>query len=240
MRLFYYPQCFENPFLFLALMLASLKALRSSLSETLTAAGLAPSTLPPGQLSCQAFVVAGEWLVGAASGWQWAGSPTPAARSSLLPCAQQYLTTAVHAHAPACCSPPLPSGSPAAAEGFECLEQRQAAAASPSAPAPAATVVTLCLVYDHWWRTPRLYLACDTLSPAELLATCCAAEQGGVTATLEEHPFGAGLCVSLHPCQHARVMAALLHTKPPHLYLALLLKVLANAMPRLPVDTLCV
>jgi hypothetical protein len=217
-------------------MLASLKSLRSSLSETLTAAGLAPSILPPGQLSCTDFLLSGEWLVNNSS-WQWASSPTPAARTSLLPCAQQYLTTAVHAHAPASCSPAAEVGE----QGFECLGQPGAAAASPSAPAPAATVVALSLVYDFWWRTPRLYLACATLSPAELLATCCAAEQGGLTATLEEHPFGAGLCVSLHPCQHARVMAALLGGgKPPHLYLGLLLKVLANAMPRLPVDTLCV
>ncbi len=105
---------------------------------------------------------------------------------------------------------------------------------------PTAEPITVTLCYDFYYKTPRCYLSSSVLTAGKLLEDHVAADQGGSTATMEQHPYTRQPCVSLHPCQHEKIMASLLQgrdsSKEAHLYLALFLKVLANSLPTLGLD----
>jgi ubiquitin-like-conjugating enzyme ATG3 len=227
-----------------------LNALRASAAEVLASTGLAPA-LRPGQLAPAAFVEAGDWLVAAPPhAWAWSAAEADR-RSAALPVAQQFLVSHVvvsmGAEAPA-------HAAAAAAAGGACATAGEEAGftvvhAGPSAPLPSAVpsasapaTISLTLAYDNWYRVPRLYLSSTTLTPTAILTHFIAPEQGGATATLEAHPCttalgSGGLCVSLHPCQHAKAMAGLMQGKAPHVYLAVLLKILCSSLPLLQLDT---
>ena len=199
-----------------------LHALRASAAQMLSGSGLAPP-LRPGQLSPTDFVAAGEFLIAASSaGWRWQRADGVAPCSS-LPTDKQFLAVELF------CAPPPAAPAEGEAGGFALLSECSAAAASPAAPA-ASVAVSLC--YDHYWRTPRLFLSSSAMAPAAVLERFVAADMGGATATLEAHPQNKalGLSISLHPCKHAECVAALMggaQPQPLHMYLAFLLKICA-------------
>jgi hypothetical protein len=207
-------------------------SLRSAFAELCASSSLA-SSLGPGQLTAAEYLASGDWLCENSGGlWGW-GAGDAECRSAAFPVGQQFLqcTLAV---------PPSGAGVAACGEesegGFAVVAA--GAAAAPAASGSAADSVTVALHYDFWWRTPRCFLYSATLGPSAILTRLVAADQGGATATLEALPLHRGglLSVSLHPCKHAAVMASLMQGKAPHLYVCVLLKVLANALPLLPID----
>ena len=226
-------------------------ALRVAFSELCASASLS-TALSPGQLTPAEFLASGDWLVGSTGGlWAWAGGDAEC-RSSAFPVGRQFLvcSLAVPPDGAACGGGGGVGGAAAAEEeraGYTLVEAAPApapapaaAAATPAAAAAAApATVTVMLLYDAWWRVPRCYVHSAALGPSGVLTRLVAADQGAATATLEPLPLhrGGGLCVSLHPCKHAATMAGLLQGKPPHLYCALLLKVLASSLPLLPIDS---
>ena len=212
-------------------------SLRSAFAELCASSSLS-TALGPGQLTAAEWLTSGDWLCENSSGqWVW-GAGDAECRRAAFPVGQQLLlcTLAV---------PPSGAGVASAApeeeaEGGFAVVAAGGAAAAPAASGGAADSVTVALVYDFWWRTPRFYLYSATLGPSAILTRVVAADQGGATATLEALPLHRGglLSVSLHPCKHAAVMASLMQGKAPHLYVCVLLKVLANSLPLLPIDAM--
>lgn len=109
------------------------------------------------------------------------------------------------------------------------------------------------LVYDNYYRTPRVYLrgyneAGAPLSPEEMLEDVMQ-DYANKTATIESHPHlpsaGASF-ISIHPCRHADVMKRMLDTMMAnseggtlpqvHTYLFLFLKFIASIVPTIEYD----
>jgi len=105
----------------------------------------------------------------------------------------------------------------------------------------APPLITISIVYDFYYRTPRVYLSSKSMSPTDILKFFVVEEQGGSTATVELHPHSSdiGECVSLHPCLHARTLASLGADDPAHYprhtYLSLFIKVVENSFPSLSI-----
>jgi ubiquitin-like-conjugating enzyme ATG3 len=77
-------------------------------------------------------------------------------------------------------------------------------------------IYKLIIVYDKYYRTPRVYLQGarlngDLLSPLEMMDDIVQ-DYAGKTATMEHHPHAPddGMYVSIHPCRHADTMKRLL------------------------------
>jgi ubiquitin-like-conjugating enzyme ATG3 len=75
---------------------------------------------------------------------------------------------------------------------------------------------TLAIVYDKYYRTPRVYLqgsspSGQVLMPDKMMEDIVQ-DYAGKTATMERHPHlpDAGIYVSIHPCRHAATMKRLL------------------------------
>lgn len=76
---------------------------------------------------------------------------------------------------------------------------------------PDTRYYSIYILYDHYYRVPRLYLAGFDgrtrayLTPEEMRQDI-RQEQREVTATLERHPYTGQPCLSIHPCRHAQFM----------------------------------
>lgn len=128
-----------------------------------------------------------------------------------------------------------PAASTAAADDFPDMEavEEDEAALQPAAPAAAATqpaeakqsylraeepednivktrTYDLSIVYDKYYRTPRVYLFGydehrQPLTPEQIMEDI-SADHANKTVTVETHPFLGVPHLSIHPCKHAHVM----------------------------------
>jgi len=70
------------------------------------------------------------------------------------------------------------------------------------------------LVYDKYYRTPRVYLfgfdeRRQPLTPEKIMQDI-SADHANKTATLDPHPHTGIVCLSIHPCKHASLMKKLM------------------------------
>ncbi len=107
---------------------------------------------------------------------------------------------------------------------------------------------TLAIVYDKYYRTPRVYLqgssvAGVVLSPEQMMEDIVQ-DYAGKTATIERHPHlpSAGVYVSIHPCRHAATMQRLLQAcsgaEAPTVasYMTYFLKFITSMIPTIEYD----
>ncbi len=107
---------------------------------------------------------------------------------------------------------------------------------------------TLAIVYDKYYRTPRVYLQGSTvagvvLTPEQMMEDIVQ-DYAGKTATMERHPHlpSAGIYVSIHPCRHAATMQRLLQactgTEAPTVasYMTYFLKFITSMIPTIEYD----
>lgn len=118
-------------------------------------------------------------------------------------------------------------------------------------PAAERRFYNVSIVYDNYYRTPRVYLQGSTsagvpLTPAQMLEDIIQ-DYAGKTATLEKHPHepAAGLHISIHPCRHAETMVRLLNgtaggttgqTPTVASYMVFFLKFIASMIPTIDYD----
>jgi ubiquitin-like-conjugating enzyme ATG3 len=122
----------------------------------------------------------------------------------------------------------------------------------PASPAIATMVKTndetrfyeLTLVYDNYYRTPRIFLRGEThtgipLGPGEIMEDIMQ-DYVNKTATLETHPHNGLSYISIHPCRHAQTMKRIIDTisSPPsvQLYMFIFLKFIGSMIPTLDYD----
>lgn len=107
------------------------------------------------------------------------------------------------------------------------------------------------IVYDNYYRTPRVYLkgygsSGAGLGPEEMMEDIVQ-DYAGKTATMEMHPHlpSDGIYVSIHPCRHAETMKRILEgvagdtmqTLPTvESYLFFFLKFIASMIPTIEYD----
>lgn len=107
---------------------------------------------------------------------------------------------------------------------------------------------TLAIVYDKYYRTPRVYLQGSTvagvvMSPDQMMEDIVQ-DYAGKTATIERHPHlpSAGVYVSIHPCRHAATMQRLLQAcigaEAPTVasYMTYFLKFITSMIPTIEYD----
>jgi ubiquitin-like-conjugating enzyme ATG3 len=108
---------------------------------------------------------------------------------------------------------------------------------------------TLAIVYDKYYRTPRVYLQGFTpsgqaLTPGQMMEDIVQ-DYAGKTATMESHPHlpDGGIYVSIHPCRHAATMQRLLQactdgaTAPTVTsYMTYFLKFITSMIPTIEYD----
>lgn len=184
-----------------------------------------------------------------------AASAAPAAAASgddgyedlddLVDPAVQALSLADTAAAPA---------APAAALAGSSTSGSGSAATPAAGSASADRFYTMSLVYDNYYRTPRVYLKGYTssgvpLTPEEMMSDVIQ-DYAQKTATLESHPHlpDAGPHISIHPCRHAETMKRILHNLvgggsvggeaqvSVEAYLFFFLKFIASMVPTLEYD----
>lgn len=217
--------------------------------------GAPPSLVARGQLSPADFAAAGDALIAAHPAWRWRAASASDAPNADLPPLKQYLELAGLPLDAAAAAGARGSAAAAAADGlFDAgAERRDPAAASADSDGELdAAVFTACLCYDAFFRTPHLYVTGADASGSPLRADALlaavskdmAAPTGQLvarpTATLERHPHDAArVALSLHPCRHAQMMAALLDGVDPadHLgrFLTLFLRGVGGAL-RVEID----
>jgi ubiquitin-like-conjugating enzyme ATG3 len=107
------------------------------------------------------------------------------------------------------------------------------------------------IVYDNYYRTPRVYLkgygssGC-TLGPIEMMEDIVQ-DYAGKTATMETHPHlpSDGAYISIHPCRHAETMKRILEgvagdnmkaIPTVESYLFFFLKFIASMIPTIEYD----
>lgn len=107
------------------------------------------------------------------------------------------------------------------------------------------------ILYDNYYRTPRVYLQGTTsagvqLTPEQMLEDVIQ-DYAGKTATLEKHPHqpSTGPHISIHPCRHAETMVRLLQGtagdgggQAPTVasYMGFFLKFIASMIPTIEYD----
>jgi len=114
----------------------------------------------------------------------------------------------------------------------------------------------LSIVYDKWYRTPRVYLFGydehrQPLTPKQIMEDI-SADHANKTVTVESHPFLGVAHASIHPCKHAHVMKRIVDQMqsyrasegsagqaklvPVEHYLFLFLKFMSSVMPTIEYD----
>jgi ubiquitin-like-conjugating enzyme ATG3 len=109
----------------------------------------------------------------------------------------------------------------------------------------------LSIVYDNYYRTPRVYLkgyssSGSALKPEEMMEDIVQ-DYAGKTATMEMHPHlpSDGIYVSIHPCRHAETMKRILEgvagdnmqsLPTVESYLFFFLKFIASMIPTIEYD----
>jgi ubiquitin-like-conjugating enzyme ATG3 len=102
----------------------------------------------------------------------------------------------------------------------------------------------LTIVYDNYYRTPRIFLRGEThtgipLGPCEIMEDIMQ-DYVNKTATLESHPHTGLPYISIHPCRHAQTMKRIIDTisSPPsvQLYMFIFLKFIGSMIPTLDYD----
>lgn len=128
------------------------------------------------------------------------------------------------------------------------LQQADKAASLPRA---ERRFYNVSILYDNYYRTPRVYLQGTTsagvpLTPTQMLEDVIQ-DYAGKTATLEKHPHepSAGPHISIHPCRHAETMVRLLQGtagegtgQAPTVasYMVFFLKFIASMIPTIEYD----
>lgn len=190
-----------------------------------------------GQLSADEFLHCGDALTDASTTWRWCAAAPSSLTCKHLPFEKQFLRANGLSVCAASATATHEDGAP-----FTLIDSGNdevggggggggggagAAALEPQPPA----VIDMSILYDTWWRVPHAYFSSPTLSPQQVLALASA--DMTTTATLAKHPLAEGLCVSLHPCKVASVLA----TFPDKtLALVVFLKVVQHALPGLALD----
>lgn len=107
----------------------------------------------------------------------------------------------------------------------------------------------LTIVYDNYYRTPRVFLR-GYVSEGEPLSIHKTMEDimqdyVNKTATLETHPYDGLQCLSIHPCRHAATMKRIVDTmvanaggkQPPiQVYMFLFIKFIGSMIPTIEYD----
>ena len=102
------------------------------------------------------------------------------------------------------------------------------------------------IVYDNYYRTPRVYLRGHNedgslLTPEEMMEDVMQ-DYANRTATIETHPHSpdAGAHISIHPCRHAQVMKRIIDSmsdKPlVDSYIFIFLKFISSIIPTIEYD----
>jgi ubiquitin-like-conjugating enzyme ATG3 len=107
------------------------------------------------------------------------------------------------------------------------------------------------IVYDNYYRTPRVFLRGFTaaegrpLGPSETMEDIMQ-DYAQKTATIEAHPHNSGIqCISIHPCRHAETMRRILEVmianndgrRPPvQMFMFLFLKFIGSMIPTIEHD----
>jgi ubiquitin-like-conjugating enzyme ATG3 len=107
----------------------------------------------------------------------------------------------------------------------------------------------LTIVYDNYYRTPRVYLRGygSEGAPLNIHKTMEDIMQDYVnkTATLETHPYDGLQCLSIHPCRHAATMKRIIDTMiantggklpPIQVYMFLFIKFIGSMIPTIEYD----
>lgn len=120
------------------------------------------------------------------------------------------------------------------------------AAATVSVVGSAVRSYDITIVYDNYYRTPRVYLRGhkedgSLLTPDEMMEDVMQ-DYANRTATIETHPHSpdAGAHISIHPCRHAHVMKRILDsmTDKPSVesYIFIFLKFISSIIPTIEYD----
>lgn len=120
------------------------------------------------------------------------------------------------------------------------------AAATVSVAGSAVRSYDITIVYDNYYRTPRVYLRGhkddgSLLTPDEMMEDVMQ-DYANRTATIEIHPHSpdAGAHISIHPCRHAHVMKRILDsmTDKPSVesYIFIFLKFISSIIPTIEYD----
>jgi ubiquitin-like-conjugating enzyme ATG3 len=227
-------------------MFNSLQAAFQSARQALTPVATESSFLDTGMLTPEEFVVAGDSLCTQMRIWKWARS-APGCEKTYLPPDKQFLVLKGAMSSQRARDMEtgteqmteegewLTSGGPAPTDDEYAdindvggvddyvdpvvaeIAAADAGVVSKSAHVQARRMYTLAIVYDKYYRTPRVYLQGSTPSGQALLPEQMmediVQDYAGKTATMERHPHmpDAGIYVSIHPCRHADTMKRLLH-----------------------------
>jgi ubiquitin-like-conjugating enzyme ATG3 len=225
-------------------MFNSLQSAFQSARQALTPVATVSSFLETGTLTPEEFVIAGDSLCSQMRIWKWARS-APGHEKTYLPPDKQFLmlrgaVSSQRARDMETGAEPmteegewLTSGGPAPTEDEytdindmsaggidEYLDPAVAAIAAADTgvvkPQQSRRMYTLSIVYDKYYRTPRVYLqgsepSGQVLLPEQMMEDIVQ-DYAGKTATMETHPHipDAGIYVSIHPCRHADTMKRLL------------------------------
>ena len=107
----------------------------------------------------------------------------------------------------------------------------------------------LSITYDKYYQTPRIFLIGrgpdDQPLTAKEMMQDVMSDYANKTVTMESHPHVSGPHASIHPCQHGKVMKAIVRNliksaqdKPPsvEMYLFIFLKFVSSMIPTINYD----
>lgn len=256
-------------------MFNSLQSAFQQARQALTPVATESSFLHTGMLTPEEFVIAGDSLCAQLRIWRWARS-APGFEKEYLPPEKQFLvlrgavasqrardmeTGAADAEMTED-GEWVASGGPAPTEDEYAdindnldnyIDPAVAAmiAADTGVAAPLKVdrrMYTMAIVYDKYYRTPRVYLQGATpsgqvLLPEQMMEDIVQ-DYAGKTATMERHPHSpdAGIYVSIHPCRHAATMKRLLQAcsdgSAPTItsYMTYFLKFITSMIPTIEYD----
>ncbi len=228
-----------------------------------------------GVLTPEEFVIAGDQLISSQKTWKWRGGEV---KKSFLPPDRQFLVLrdAVCRQRAAGLKEGIDEMSEVEEEGGEWVSSGKVGNEDEYAelnddndidPAVAAIAMAdtgtvkgpvteirryeVSIVYDNYYRTPRVYLkgygsSGVGLGPEEMMADIVQ-DYAGKTATIETHPHlpSDGIYVSIHPCRHAETMKRILEgvagdnmqsLPTVESYLFFFLKFIASMIPTIEYD----
>ncbi|KAK6590187.1 autophagocytosis protein [Cryptosporidium xiaoi] len=96
------------------------------------------------------------------------------------------------------------------------------------------------ITYDKYFQTPRIWiLGFDVngtpLSTEEMVQDIIS-EYATKTVTVDPHPSNGIQCISIHPCNHSKILKRMSKYYPPHLSIVILLKFITTVIPSIEID----
>ncbi|KAH8740680.1 autophagocytosis protein [Cryptosporidium ryanae] len=96
------------------------------------------------------------------------------------------------------------------------------------------------ITYDKYFQTPRIWLLGfdkngTPLSTEEMVQDIIS-DYTTKTVTIDPHPSNGIQCISIHPCNHSKILKRMSRYYPPHLSIVVLLKFITTVIPSIELD----